>query len=387
MRYYIIAGEASGDLHGSNLMRALKAQDPAAAFRVWGGDRMMEQSGGNLVKHYRNTDFVGFTEVLANLRTILRNIKFCKADVAAYAPDVLILIDYPGFNLRIAQWAKAHISAKIVYYISPQVWAWKASRVHLIKRVVDRMLVILPFEADFYRQYDYTVDFVGHPLLDAIDTYPKTEDFYIQNNLQLQRPIVALLPGSRLQEIKSLLPTMLRLIPQHEDAQFVIAGAPSVPRDTYERYIRAIDDQRTQQGQPPLSVKIVYGQTYPLLNHAHAAVVASGTATLETALFGVPQVVCYRGSAISYQIAKRIVNIKYISLVNLIMDRPVVTELIQGQYTLKRLSAALTPLLAGSERQHILEAYAELRARLGGGGASVRAAEVVGEVLASAPQS
>lgn len=382
MKYYIIAGEASGDLHGSNLMRALKAQDAQAEFRVWGGDRMMKESGGNLVKHYRNTDFVGFTEVLANLRTILRNIKFCKADVAAYAPDVLILIDYPGFNLRIAKWAKGHISAKIVYYISPQVWAWKASRVHLIKRVVDRMMVILPFEADFYAGYDYAVDFVGHPLLDAIDTYPKSVDFYLQNGLQPARPVVALLPGSRLQEIKSLLPTMLRLIPQLEGAQFVIAGAPSVLRETYERYIRAVDDERARQKRPPLSVKIVYGQTYPLLNHAHAAIVASGTATLETALFGVPQVVCYRGSAISYHIAKRIVRIQYISLVNLIMDRLIVTELIQGQYQLKRLQQALESIMEGAERQRILEAYAELRARLGGGGASVRAAEVVQEVLA-----
>lgn len=382
MKYYIIAGEASGDLHGSNLMRALKAQDPAAEFRVWGGDRMMKESGGNLVKHYRNTDFVGFTEVLANLRTILRNIKFCKADVAAYAPDVLILIDYPGFNLRIAKWAKAHIPSKIVYYISPQVWAWKASRVHLIKRVVDRMMVILPFEEAFYAGYDYAVDFVGHPLLDAIDAYPKTEDFYIQNGLTTARPVIALLPGSRLQEIKTLLPTMLRLIPQHEGAQFVIAGAPSVPRDTYERYIRTLDDERARHNHPPIAVKIVYGQTYPLLNHAQAAIVASGTATLETALFGVPQVVCYRGSAISYQIAKRIVNIKYISLVNLIMDRQVVTELIQGQYNLKRLHVALEAVIEGEERTRILEAYAELRARLGGGGASRRAAAVVGEVLA-----
>ena len=318
MKYYLIAGEASGDLHGSNLIRQIKLRDPEAEFRGWGGD-LMEEQGTELVKHYRDLAFMGFIEVVMNLSTILRNIKLCKKDLIDYQPDALILIDYPGFNLRIAEFAKKS-GIRVFYYISPQVWAWKASRVKLIRRVVEKMFVILPFEADFYKKYDYEVEFVGHPLLDAIADYESTkqapEEFKLENELD-DRPIVAVLPGSRKQEISRMLPVMLEVRTHFPNHQFVVAGAPSQPKSFYDQWLAGTD------------VKLLQARTYDLLQQAKAALVTSGTATLETALFKVPEVVCYSGSAISYQIARRLVSIKYISLVNLIMDQEIVRELIQ----------------------------------------------------------
>jgi lipid-A-disaccharide synthase len=368
MRYYIIAGEASGDLHGSNLMRALKKEDVAAQFRVWGGD-LMQAAGGELRKHYRDLAFMGFVEVLKNLKTILKNIEFCKEDVKNYQPDVLILIDYPGFNLRIAKWAKAQ-GLKIIYYISPQLWAWHASRVHDIKKAVDKMLVILPFEPDFYQKYDYEVAFVGHPLLDVIENYKTAPDFLQKNQLS-NKPIIALLPGSRKQEISRMLEVMLSVVPHFPHYQFVIAGAPGQLRAFYEGILA--------ESKFATKVQLVQNQTYGLLCHAQAALVTSGTATLEAALFGVPEVVCYKGGAVSYAIAKRVVGkrIKFISLVNLIVDRLLVKELIQNDLTTHNLQQALHEILQPDRAAAIKKGYAELREKLGNTGASGRAARVI----------
>ncbi len=364
MKYYIIAGEASGDLHGSNLIKALKQEDPKAEFRIWGGD-LMEAAGGTLVKHYRDLAFMGFVEVVSNLRTILGNIKFCKEDILAYQPDALILIDYPGFNLRIAKWAREQ-KLKVLYYISPQIWAWNSKRVHGIKKNIDKMFVILPFEKEFYDKYDYEVDFVGHPLLDVIEGYESPPGFR-QNHKLDERPIVALLPGSRRQEIAKMLGEMLEVVPHFPDLQFVIAGAPSIPSEYYDSILKS---HAHAEG-----VKVIQNQTYNLLNEARAALVTSGTATLETGLFGVPQIVCYKGNPISYQIAKRLVNVKYISLVNLILDRPLVKELIQADLNTKNLVKELQ-LIIEDDRQ-IKAGYAELREKLGHAGASKRTAELI----------
>ncbi|MCA6069345.1 lipid-A-disaccharide synthase [Chryseobacterium sp. RG1] len=364
MKYYIIAGEASGDLHGSNLMKALKQKDPNAEFRFWGGD-LMEKQGGTLVKHYRDLAFMGFLEVAMNLRTILNNIKFCKEDIRNNKPDVLILVDYPGFNLRIAKFAK-ELGIKVVYYISPQLWAWKEGRVEIIKKYVDEMMVILPFEEDFYKKHNVHSHFVGHPLLDAISTLQKidVEEFKKENGLN-QKEIIALLPGSRKQEVEKMLEMMLSVRPYFKDYQFVIAGAPSLPKEFYEKYV----DE---------NVHFVSNRTYDLLRCSKAALVTSGTATLETALLNVPEVVCYRGSKVSYAIAKRLVkNIKYISLVNLIMDREVVKELIQNDLNTKNLVEELKKMLAGDKRDEVLKNYELLREKLGGKGASENAADVI----------
>ena len=325
MKYYLIAGEASGDLHGANLMRALQQIDPEAEFRFWGGDRM-EAVGGKLIKHYRDLAFMGFWEVITNLKTILRNIDFCKRDITQFQPDALIFIDYPGFNMRIAKWAKQQ-GIPTHYYISPQIWAWKENRIKAIKRDVDAMYVILPFEKDFYEgKHQYPVHFVGHPLLDAIAARKEvSEEVFKRENGLDERPIIALLPGSRKQEIAKMLSVMLSVVGSYHQYQFVIAGAPSQEYDFYKQFIKEEN------------VHFVTGKTYDLLSHAHAALVTSGTATLETALFNVPEVVCYRGNWISYEIAKRVISLKYISLVNLIMDAPVVTELIQGELNTKNL--------------------------------------------------
>ncbi len=365
MKYYIIAGEASGDLHGSNLMKALRRQDPAATFRVWGGD-LMQAAGGDLQMHYRDLAFMGFVEVLMNLRTILRNIEFCKADILDFQPDALILIDYPGFNLRIAKWAKAQ-NFKVLYYISPQLWAWHASRVHDIKKSVDRMYVILPFEPAFYEKYDYEVDFVGHPLLDVVESFEPEPHFRQKNNLD-ERPIIALLPGSRRQEISRMLTLMLTVVPAFPEYQFVIAGAPSQDRSFYESILAKTNHA---------DVQLVENQTYSLLSHAQAALVTSGTATLETALFGVPEIVCYRGSAISYAIARRLVGrrIKYISLVNLIVDQPLVKELIQNELNTHNLRMELAEILKPENVAAIKNGYAQLREKLGNAGASDRTAQ------------
>jgi lipid-A-disaccharide synthase len=357
MKYYIIAGEASGDLHGSNLMKQLALQDKSAEFRFWGGDKMAE-TGGKPVKHIRDLAFMGFTEVIGNLKTILNNISFCEKDILEFKPDALILIDYPGFNLRIAK--KIHgKNIKVFYYISPQVWAWKQSRVHTIKKVVDRMFVILPFEKDFYAKFDMDVDFVGHPLLDAITIKSDKEKEELKTEWNLHgMKTVALLPGSRKQEISKMLPLMLKMKTYFPEIRFIIAGAPSIDADFYKKFI--LDDTH-----------IVYNRTYDILSIADVALVTSGTATLETALFDVPEVVCYRGSGISYQIAKKLIKVKYISLVNLIMDKPVIKELIQHDLTEEKLSHELNALLNDSEyRQQLKTEFNSLRIKLGGGGAS-----------------
>lgn len=365
MKYYIIAGEASGDLHGSNLIKALYKVDDNAHIRCWGGD-LMEAAGGTLVKHYKALAFMGFVEVIRNIPTIFKNISFCKKDIEVYNPDVLVFIDYSGFNLRIAKWAKVK-GYKTNYYISPQVWASRASRVKAIQRDIDHMHVILPFEADFYAKYDYRVTFVGHPLIDAIADAGKIDIQLFKKEHQLtEKPIIALLPGSRKQEVSKMLEMMLSVIDDFPDYQFVIAGAPSLEPSFYAHY----------SGHP--NAAFVYNKTYDLLQVSSAALVTSGTATLETALFKVPQVVCYKGSWISYQIAKRIITLQYISLVNLIMDKEVVTELIQGGLTTENLRNELCAIL-GDKREQIFENYYDLEVKLGGVGASLKAATSIFE--------
>lgn len=361
MKYYIIAGEASGDLHASNLMKALLEKDPKANFRFWGGDRM-QGVGGTLVKHYKELSFMGFAEIFKNLPTILGNLKFCKKDIASFDPDMVIFIDYSGFNLRIAKWAKKQ-RFYTNYYISPQVWASRAKRVHAIKRDIDAVFVILPFVKDFYKKYDFEVNFVGHPLIDAIAQKNKIDEasFRKQHNLN-DKPIIALLPGSRKQEISAMLSVMLSLVNDFKSYQFVIAGAPSQEYDFYQSFVHN------------QNVKFINNQTYALLSIATAALVTSGTATLETALFKVPQVVCYKANSISYAIAKRIITLKFISLVNLIMEREVVTELIQKEFTKENLKLELTKLLREDTRHEMLENYEVLEEKLGGAGASEKAA-------------
>ncbi|WP_281336652.1 lipid-A-disaccharide synthase [Flavobacterium eburneipallidum] len=369
MKYYIIAGEASGDLHGANLMKALYKEDPTADIRFWGGD-LMQNVGGTLVKHYRDLAFMGFVEVLFHLRTILNNIKICKKDISEFQPDVLIFIDYPGFNLRIAKWAKP-LGFQTHYYISPQIWAWKENRITEIKRDVDKMYVILPFEKDFYeKKHHFPVEFVGHPLIDAIQNHPAIEaSVFRKENKLNEKPIIAILPGSRKQEITKMLSVMLSVVNDFPDYQFVIAGAPSQEFSFYEAFI-------TNE-----NIKFVSNKTYDLLRNASAALVTSGTATLETALFKVPEVVCYKGSWISYQIAKRIITLKYISLVNLIMDEEVVTELIQDDCNEKRICEELRKITEPNYRKNLLEKYDVLEQKLGGIGASENTARLIVEDL------
>ena len=365
MKYYLIAGEASGDLHASNLMKALKKVDPKAEFRFWGGD-LMEEQGGTLVKHYRELAFMGFAEVIGNLRTILRNISYCKEDISKYQPDVIIFVDYPGFNMRIAKWAKVQ-GFKTHYYISPQIWAWKENRIKAIKRDIDQMYVILPFEKEFYeKKHDFPVHFVGHPLIDAISDQKLVDapKFKKEHDLN-DKPIIALLPGSRKQEIAKMLEIMLSVTTHFPDYQFVIAGAPSQDKEFYKPFIKKN------------RVNLVMNKTYEILSLAHAALVTSGTATLETALFKVPEVVCYKGSFISYHIAKQIVNLDYISLVNLIMKREVVTELIQRKFNKHSLKMELSKILEDEHRKKMFEDYYLLEQKLGGKGASQKTAELI----------
>lgn len=365
MKYYVIAGEASGDLHASNLMKSLKIEDKAAEFRFWGGD-LMEKVGGTLVKHYRDLAFMGFWEVLTHLRTIFKNIDFCKRDICQFEPDVIIFVDYPGFNFRIAKWAKQE-GFRTFYYISPQIWAWKENRIKTIKRDVDQMYVILPFEENFYeKKHDYPVHFVGHPLLDAIENreHISLDKFVRRHNLK-HKPIIALLPGSRHQEITKMLATMLKMPDQFPDYQFVIAGAPSQDREFYRPFIKKDN------------VGLVVDATYDLLEVSHAALVTSGTATLETALFEVPEVVCYRGSYFSYWIGRMVVKLNFIALVNLIMDREVVKELIQGEFNTKTLKTELQKILQSENRERIFRDYRALKEKLGGSGASDRAARLI----------
>ena len=365
MKYYIIAGEASGDLHGANLMKALYEKEPSANIRFWGGD-LMQNVGGTMVKHYRELAFMGFSEVILNLKTILSNIKICKKDIEAFQPDVLIFIDYPGFNMRIATWAKER-NIPTHYYISPQIWAWKENRIKAIKRDVDFMYVILPFEKDFYeKKHDFPVHFVGHPLIDAIANRTEISDHQFRKDNHLdEKPIIALLPGSRKQEIAKMLSIMLSVVNDFPDYQFVIAGAPSQEYAFYQTFLNKEN------------VKFIANKTYDLLSHSQAALVTSGTATLETALFNVPEVVCYKGSWASYQIAKRILTLKYISLVNLIRDKEVVKELIQDELNTKNLKIELNKILNTEGRAQLLKEYAQLKQDLGGEGASKKTATLI----------
>lgn len=379
MKYYIIAGEASGDLHGSNLIKELKQLDANADMRCWGGDKM-QQAGAHLVKHYRDLAFMGFTEVLMNLRTIFKNLAFCKQDILQYKPDVIILIDYPGFNLRIAKWAKQQ-GLKIIYYISPQVWAWKENRVKMMKECIDKMLVILPFEKDYFKnKWNWEVEYVGHPLVEVIENFKEKET---RNKVQgtgnktelSDKPIIALLPGSRKQEILKKLPVMLEVSKSFTNYQFIVAKAPGLDESFYDELLREYSN-----------VSYVADQTYHLLMQSKAALVTSGTATLETALFKVPEVVCYKGSYISYQIGKRLVKVKYISLVNLIMDKLVVKELIQDEMTAANLQHELQQLLGNEERIATLQKeYAALTKVLSeGGNASAKAAKSIYDFTISA---
>jgi len=369
MKYYIIAGEASGDLHASKLMNGIKARDTKAEFRCWGGEQM-KQAGGTIVKHYRELAFMGFQEVVLNIRTIARNIRFCKEDIMAWNPDALILVDYPGFNMRIAEFAKAK-GYKVFYYISPQVWAWKKHRVHKLHRNTDLAFVVMPFEKDFHAKYGYKVEFTGHPMPDSMDLNAKIDEAAFRKRHDLgEKPIIALIPGSRKQELHRILPHMLKITERFGDYQFVVAGVSSLGEKFYKKNIKNYP------------VKVVYGQTYDLLRISRAAAVKSGTVTLETAMLGVPQVVCYRFSFLTALIAWMVVHVKYISLVNLILDRKVVAELIQYKFTADTLSRELAPLLPdGEARSRMLNDYKELLQRVGPPGASDRAAEIMVEKL------
>jgi lipid-A-disaccharide synthase len=363
MKYYLVAGEASGDLHGANLMKALKELDDKAEFRFFGGD-LMQAEGGTLVKHYADMAFMGFVEVLINLNTILKNLSLCKKDILAYQPDVLVLIDFPGFNLKIAEFAKAQ-GLLVCYYISPKVWAWNQKRVLKIKKIVDHLFCILPFEVNFYKGWGMEIDYVGNPLLDAVDAFKPDPDFIAKNNLT-DKKIVALLPGSRKQEISRLLPDMIAVTKEFSSYQFVIAGAPSFNAGYYQQYL---------QGK---SIPVIFNATYDLLNIAEAAVVASGTANLETALFNVPQVVVYKGNAITIGIARILIKIRFISLVNLIMDNETVKELIQEDCNPPRITAELDRLLNDTiYRQKMLTDYDKLDEKMGTPGASAKTAALI----------
>ncbi len=370
MRYYIISGEASGDLHGSNLIKELKLIDNNAEFRAWGGD-LMQKQGAKIIKHYRNLAFMGFIEVAKNLSTIKKNMKFCVDDVKQYNPDVLILVDYPGFNLRIAK--KLYGSGiKIFYYISPTIWAWHKSRIKTIRKYIDKMFVILPFEKKFYKQLNYNVDYVGSPVKDAVCEYLENKKDYnlnnfINDNNLSEKPKIAILPGSRKQEIEKILPVMLNATKNFKNFEFLIAIAPNFDKEYFITNFNI-----------PNNVKIITDKTYDILRFADFALVASGTATLETALFNTPQTVCYKTSGLTYFIAKNLVNIKYISLVNLIMDKSVITELIQNNLTEKSLTNELNKLINDKNyRNNIFADYKELNKKIGKKGTSKRLAELI----------
>jgi lipid-A-disaccharide synthase len=363
-RLYIIAGEASGDLHGAALVRALRERRPELQVRGWGGDQMAA-AGCTVVKHYRDLAFMGFVEVLRNLRTIRGNFAFARQDIAAFRPDTLIFIDYPGFNLRLLPWVKRQ-GIRTVWYIAPQVWAWHQSRVRLLKQYVDELLVILPFEKAFFEEQGMHCHFVGHPLAHRIAAYRPDPEFALRHGLDRQRPLIALLPGSRSQEIRGMLPVMMEVARARPDLQWALAAAPSQPDDLYLALIP-----------PEIPLVIVRNATYDLLAHARAAMVTSGTATLETALFGVPQVVVYKGNPLSFQIARRMIRVRYISLVNLLLDRPLVRELIQGELRVPKLREALEELLDPDCAARIREGYDALRQSLAGSDASARAAEII----------
>jgi lipid-A-disaccharide synthase len=363
MKYYLVAGEASGDLHGANLMKALKELDGQADFRFFGGD-LMQAEGGTLVKHYADMAFMGFVEVAMNLNTILKNLKKCKQDIVAYQPDVLVLIDFPGFNLKIAEFAKAQ-DLLVCYYISPKVWAWNQKRVLKIKRIVDHLFCILPFEVNFYKSWGMEIDYVGNPLLDAVDAFKPDANFLANNNLTGKK-IVALLPGSRKQEISRLLPEMLGAVEKFPHHQFVVAGAPSFNKGYYQQYLG---------GKP---IPVIFNATYDILSNAEAAIVASGTATLEAALFNVPQVVVYKGNPLTIAIGRMLIKIKFISLVNLIMDSTVVKELIQEDCTTLNITEELNNLLHNiHHRETMLAGYDALDEKMGTPGASAKTARLI----------
>ena len=367
MKYYIIAGEASGDLHGSNLIKELKKLDATADFRAWGGDKM-QALNIRLVKHFKDLAFMGFAEVVKNLPTILKNLSFCRQDILQYKPDAIIMIDYPGFNLRLVKWAKEN-RLKVIYYISPQVWAWKESRVSLIKKYVDKMLVILPFEKEFYKKFNYEVEYVGHPLVKVVEEFKEENmESATHNNHQPTVNTIALLPGSRKQEIKRKLPVMLKAASHFPDYTFIVAKAPGIKDEFYESFFTTHPN-----------VKAVTNQTYAILMQAKAAMVTSGTATLETALFGVPEIVCYQAGWLSYQIARRLIKLKFISLVNLIMNKEVVKEFIQHDFTVQNLVKELQQLLTSTQRQQqIKQDYENLKMLLSkGGNASANAAKII----------
>jgi len=368
LKYYIIAGEASGDLHGSKLIEALREKDSNAQIRFWGGD-LMHQAGGVLVKHYKMLAYMGFWEVFVNLGTIFKNIKFCKEDITGFKPDVIIYIDYPGFNLRIAKWAKQK-GFKNHFYISPQVWAWKEKRVYQMKKDLDALYVILPFEKDFFEnKHKFKVEFVGHPLMDTLIKSKKTTNFLKENQLSEKKYLIALLPGSRKQEIKIMLPIFLKVVSLYPQFEFVLAGAPGIDPEWYQKFFKVE------------KVKVIQNKTYDLLLHARAAIVSSGTATLETGLLDVPQVVCYRSSFLSYLIGKWLVKLKYISLVNLILDREAVKELIQGDFNIKKVAQQLEYVLSDTGKNKLKEDYEELRTVLGKEGASKKTAKLIIEAL------
>lgn len=370
MKYYLIAGEASGDLHASNLMKAILQEDPKAEFRFFGGD-LMAKAGGTCVKHYRDMAYMGFIPVLLHLRTIFRNLSCCKQDILTWKPDVLILIDYPGFNLKVAKFIKQHSSIPVYYYISPKIWAWKEYRIKNIRRDIDKLLSILPFEVDFFKKHHYPVNYVGNPCVDAVQTFRENyqeslDEFQLRNKLD-NRPIIALLAGSRKQEIKDNLSRMTEASKDFPQYQFVVAGAPGIDPEFYQQFIGK-------------DTKILFGQTYPLLTHATAALVTSGTATLETALFKVPQVVCYytaAGKLVSF-LRRHILKVQYISLVNLISGNEAVTELVADGMTVTNLKAELKQILPdGNKRSKMLSDYEQLIQTLGTAGASQHASEII----------
>lgn len=366
MRYYIIAGEASGDLHGSDLVTQIRATDPEASIRAWGGD-LMEAAGATVVKHYKDLAFMGFAEVVKHLGTILENIRWCKSDILAFAPDAVIFIDYPGFNLRIAKWAKKQ-DLRCFYYITPQIWAWNTGRAKIIKNTIEQLYAILPFEREFYGQYGMDVLFVGHPLKDRINRFIP-EEKTIEYLRSPGKPILALLPGSRKQEIRKMLPIMLDAVKPFRDHSIALAMAPGIDADFY----KDLTDEHLLQNTELLFIR---NKTYDLLSDAQIALVTSGTATLETALFNVPQIVVYKGSWLSYQIARRVIKVPYISLVNLILEKEVVPELIQNECTPENIHKVLLQLLPGGEkRQGMLQEYSALLDKLGPSGASKRVAE------------
>ena len=368
MKYYVIAGEPSGDLHASNMMKELLLLDSSIEFRFWGGDLMEAVTHQQPRKHIKDLAFMGFVEVAKNIRTIFKNIAFCKQDILDFKPEILILVDYPGFNLRIADWAKKQ-GIRVFYYISPTIWAWKEDRVEIIKRSVEKMFVILPFEVAVYKKHNYIADYAGHPLLDAIEqeksTLPDRVSFIEKNKLD-QRPIIAVLPGSRKQEIERMFSIMLDVVNDFKNYQFVIAGTTNLPKEAYQM---AVDK----------GLKVVFGQTYALMHNAHAGIIKSGTSTLESALFRLPQVVCYKGGTVSYSIAKMVVGgrVKYIGLPNLILDKPVVKELIQTDLTSKNLKEELTKIISGPVREEMLTEYDGLIKLLGNSGASKKVARLM----------